>query len=595
MRARIRRLLVHPRLPLWATLAAVLTALPALFVGWAGDDWAHRAVLGGHPPFVDVSPLWSLFRFLGPGEVNDNMASAGLLSWWGDPLVRAAFFRPLSSLTHMLDHALWPDSAVLQHAHSLVWAAIMTWCAVRFLREEGSTPLAAGLAAVCFAMEDAHAIPLSWLANRNALLTTTFGILSVHAFVRWRRSGDRTMWAASLACLALGLCAGEAALAACAWMGAWVLTREASLRRGLAALVGPGVVVVVWRGLYDHLGYGADLSGLYIDPGATPGVWFHAFLARWPVLAGGQLLSAPIDGWGALPAAGRAAMTGVGAAVVVAFGVVAWPTLRARPVARTAALAFALILVPSTATFPMDRLLTLASLATALLIAEMVDYHGVLDDPEPSDGGPPPPPRPPASGLRMWAVVAVVLWHAPVAALARPVRCASTPLMGLVFDVAADTGPADAALADQTLVFVQANEFAAIYTYVKRSVPPHDHGRPGGIALMSTWWTEVEVTREDAHTLVLRPEGGFLVRPIDHLLRDPTRRPFSVGDRRQHLGMAVEVRAVTDDGRPAEAAFRFSESLDAPVEHRFVILGRAGVEAWAPPPVGETVRLPALF
>lgn len=586
MLTHVRRLLIHPRLPLGLAVVAMLTALPALWAGWMGDDWAHRAVLGSHPPFVGVDPIRYLFRFLGPGEVNENMASAGLLTWWADPGVRAAFFRPLSSATHLLDHLLWPDSAVLQHLHSLMWGGLMTWCGVRFLQEEGTTPLAAGLAAVFFAFEDAHAVPLTWIANRNALLTTTFSILTVHAFVRWRTTGDRRMWGLSMVSLALGLCAGEAALGACAWMGARVLTRERW--SNLTSLAGPFVVVVVWRLAYDALGFGADLSGLYIDPGATPDVWAGALVARWPVLAAGQLLSAPIDGWGVLPESGRLAMSVAGLGVAVAFVAVAWPALKARPSARTAALAFAFILVPFTSTFPMDRLYTFASLASALLIAEIVDHHAILEDPDPEVA-------PGAWTLRTWAIVGLLLWHGPVSGLARPARVAATPLMGLIFDVAADTGPSDDTLEQQTLVFIQANEFSAIYTYVKRSVPPHDHGRPRGIALLSTWWTDVKVTREDPYTLVITPEEGFLARPIDHLLRDPARKPFAVDDHVAHFGMDAHVRAVTGDGRPAVVAFRFSEPLEDETNRRFVTLGAAGVVDWTPPAVGETVVLPALF
>ncbi len=582
----IRRLLVAPRLPGWVALLAVLTAAPALFVGWLGDDWVHRAVLGHHPPFVDVDPIQHLFRFLGPGRINENLASAGLLSWWADMDVRASFFRPLSALTHLLDHTLWPDSAVLQHAHSLLWAGLMTWCAARLAREEASTPLAAGLAAVVFAVEDAHAIPVSWLANRNALLTTTFSILAVHAYARWRHTGDRRLWAASLLALTAGLFSGEAALGACAWMGARALTRERSWLRGLGSLVGPAVVVVAWRLLYDHLGYGADRSGLYIDPGATPLVWLSALVQRWPVLAGGQLLSAPIDGWGVLPTSGRAAMTLAGLLVTALFAGLAWPTLRARPTARTAALAFLLILVPSTATFPMDRLLALASLPAALLFAEVIDHHKVLE-------------RAPSAGAgrspRWWVLAAVLAWYVPVAALARPVRCAGTPLMGLIFEWAELTGPRDPKLEHQTLVFVQANEFAAMYTYVKRSVPPHNEGRPEGVALLSTWWTDVKVTREDDDTLVIEPDGGFLARPIDHLIRDPHRNPFRAGDQIHHHGMEVEVRRVTPDGRPAEVAFHFPDILEDTSQRRFVTLDMEGTHAWNPPEVGASVMLPGLF
>lgn len=584
------RLLDHSRL-LWIAVGlAVALALPSLFVGAAGDDWAHRAVMGGHPPFTDVDPVLYLFRFLGPGAINENLASGGLLPWWADPDVRAAFFRPVSALTHLLDHALWPNSDVLQHLHSLLWAGLMVGCAGLLTRALSGAPRVASLALLLFAVEDAHAVPLSWLANRNALLTTVFSVLAVLAYVRWRKGGGWSMWLACVASLSIGLLAGEATVGAAAWMGAWALTRESSRVRGILALSGPAVVVVGWRLAYDALGFGADLSGLYIDPGATPLVWLRAAVMRWPVLMGGLVTSLPVDGWGLLSYTARISATVAGAFIVLMGFFVVLPTLRARPAARTSALALVLIMLPSTATFPMDRLFTLASLAAALLLAEVASYHGILDDKYVGSVTP-------ASRRTPWmpVVVGLLLWHGPVAAVARPVRCASLPLMGMLFDLAADTAPSDAAVSHQTFVFVHANDFAVVYTYVKRSVRDDLGPRPESVALMSSWWDDVAITRVDDRTLRVVPEHGFLARPIDHLMRDPVRAPFTDGGRLSHIGFDVVVHGVSEDGRPLSADFHFSSPLEDLSERRFLRLTADGAEEWAPPAVGETVVLDGLF
>ena len=586
MRSLIRRVLMHPRLHIGLVIVSVVTVLPALAAGWIGDDWIHRAVLGSHEPFGDVDPVRDLFQFMSPGQHNDSLSSVGLIPWWADPEVRSTFFRPLSSLTHMLDQALWPHSAVLQHLHSLVWGALMVWCGLRLMREEASTPLAAGLAALCFALEDSHTTALTWLANRNALITTTCAILSVHAFVRWRKTGAWRMWAVSMGVLVVGLGTGEAALGACAWMAARVLTQERP--RAWASLAGPVVIVVVWRLLYDVWGYGAFGSGVYVDPGASPLRFLGLLMERWPILAGGVLFSAPIDVWIVLPTAERMIMALMGTVGVAGFGVLAWPTLRARPAARTAALALALILVPLVATAPMDRLFAFASLAGALLLAELVAHERLLDAPlvdqEPASWSP-----------RTWLVAALLLMGSLVSGAARPLRCAALPLAAKVFEVGADTAPRDAAVGDRTMVFVHANVFASVYTYVKRSVPPHDHGRPGGIALLASGWDDVIVTREDASTLVLTPARGFLARPLAQLFRDPVARPFVEDERIEHYGMAVHVRSVTEDGRPAVVAFHFADPLEDETHRQFVTLTLDGVVPWAPPAIGESVVLSGML
>ena len=43
----------------------------------------------------------------------------------GRPGGRAAFFRPLSALTHYVDYTLWPDEPLLIRIHSLLWSAFL--------------------------------------------------------------------------------------------------------------------------------------------------------------------------------------------------------------------------------------------------------------------------------------------------------------------------------------------------------------------------------------------------------------------------------------------------------------------------------------
>jgi len=45
----------------------------------------------------------------------------GVFGWWTAPDFRMSFWRPLSSLTHVLDHVLWPRSFILAHVHSMAW------------------------------------------------------------------------------------------------------------------------------------------------------------------------------------------------------------------------------------------------------------------------------------------------------------------------------------------------------------------------------------------------------------------------------------------------------------------------------------------
>ena len=54
-----------------------------------------------------------------------------------------------------------------------------------------------------------------------------------------------------------------------------------------------------------------------------------------------------------------------------------------------------------------------------------------------------------------------------------------------------------------------------------------------------------------------------VLRASDRTYRDNT--PMTVGQRVGLMGVTVEITAVTNDGRPAEAAFRFTFSLEDPL------------------------------
>ena len=183
---------MHRRLPLFLSLLAVFLASPALWTGWQLDDLYHRWILLGHP--VGEGLLWSgweLFTFLdGEAARTRHLMDLGLLPWWTLEDIRLAFWRPLAVLTHRVDYLLWPMSAAAMHVHSLLWFGAVVAAATVFYRRIFGGYGVAGLAALFFAVDDAHALPASWIANRNALLGTFFGLACLVAHHHWRSKGS---------------------------------------------------------------------------------------------------------------------------------------------------------------------------------------------------------------------------------------------------------------------------------------------------------------------------------------------------------------------------------------------------------------------
>jgi hypothetical protein len=171
--------------------------------------------------------------------------------------------------------------------------------------------------------------------------------------------------------------------------------------------------------------------------------------------------------------------------------------------------------------------------------------------------------------------------------------------------------PSDPVTRFQTVLLVNSPTFASFaYSALTRLVHNDPYLNP--TLVLGSGSRPIEVQRPDERTLLVRPDGGFFAQAgnaqyggetapllfdqrrafltLDSLYRDRT--PMKLGWQVQSVGVTIEVTAVTDDGRPAEVAFRFVIDLDNP----YLCWKRWQNGAFAPfevPAVGQTIRLPA--
>jgi hypothetical protein len=589
--ALFRAELLHRRLPwLLAGLGMVL-ALPSLLVGWQVDDHAMRLTLFGGPSHLDLSSharfdaINKLFLFVdGVPEDVHWAQDVGALPWWSSPHLQLNFWRPISALTHWVDYRLFPHAAWPMHLHSLLWYGLFIALVTRHYRQLLGSCTAAGLAAFMYTIDDARAFAISWICNRNAILTMALGLVSLGLHVRWRRDGYRP--GALLAPLVFGisLLAGESAMGTLAYLAAFALFLDrASWWRRLLTLAPYAVLVVVWRTVYLSLGYKAAASGWYVDPGVEPLRFLGLVLRRAPILLLGQWLAPPSD-------ITMFAQDGLEIGLLLAalpllafLGWLLWPVMRRSPEARFWTAGMLLSLVPVCATQPMDRLLFFPGLgAFGLLSLFLVAFWERARW------------LPRTRGWRLSADRAVkvaVLVHLIAGLVAFPVRAYCILPVWETMQKTMDALSGDAAIAQQDLlVLTSPNGFITGYMPVIRSL--EQRPIPAHIRWLAPCQRESEVVREDARTLRMSIAGGFPPDFSSMLARD-WEEPLSEGERLELTGFSAEVLSIGANGHPESVRFRFGEPLESS-RYRWLHWTDRGFAPLHLPAIGQSIRLPGV-
>lgn len=563
------------------------------------DDHVLRLRLLGTTelPYFDGS-VWELFRFIdGNPQTNTRMIDWGFWPWWSLPELRAAFCRPVTGVTHWLDFRLWPESPWAMNLQSVLWLGGCAGAVALLYRRVMGVTVAAGLAALTFAIDDAHATPVGFLANRNALVALFFGLLALLCHDRWRREGWRTgAWLGPLL-LATSLFAAEAGVGTVAYLAAYALFLErGGWRRRLGSLVPHVIVLGGWRIAWNVMGYGVRGSDFYVDPLVEPGRFAAAVVERMPVLLMGQWLGVPAELfalWSEEASGGQARVGWLAiVAVVLAGSVVMVPLLKRDRTARFWAAGMLLAVLPVCAAQMMDRLLVFVGVgAFGLLGAFLADtfksgparerpgLHAAVKVDHQSRPG----------WLTRASAVGLVVIHLVIAPLALPFRAAMPMGPNALLDQMFINTPMDDTVATQDVVIVQA-PLAVACGYLPilqalngRAVPRHTRA-------LSPSFSAVRVTRPDERTLVLLPEDGYLKKPLDVLSRG-RRHPMSLGQRVELTGMTATIMSLTPDGRPGEVSFRFDVPLEDP-SLRWLYWKDGDFVAFSLPEVGESVDLP---
>jgi len=576
--AGIRTALADRRVPLVVAILAAVGMLPALSGGWQMDDYFQRATLLG---YGDARPINTFIQYIDRAH-NLKQMDFGTMPWWGSPDLHQAFLRYSSTLTMMLDYSLWPDHPALMHLHSLLWLSAAVLVAALLYREVLGATWIAGLAALMYALDGAHAVPAAYLAYRNALIACCFGFLSVLAFVRWRKHGQRrTRWL-SVLMLALALSAGEMGLATVAYLFSYALiVDQDGIRARLMRLLPHGGVLVAWALIYKLGNFGSQGSGFYLDPLHNPLGFAVSFCQRAAFLLMGQWSPIPAE-MSMANAPGTSAAFHISVfsfAIAAIVAVLFIPLILRDRVARFWGLGAMLSLLPIAAVGPENRVLGFVGLGSMALLAQLTQFifAGASD----------------AWVPRVWKGFA---WAATLVLLL--IHLIAAPLLGIVridyqsnvnsrMDRAMASVPSDPRIESQDLVLINPPDHIYLVTAIWAVHRLANLPTPRHLRALSTGGT-LEVTRVGPRSLRVRFPDGFFPTAFRRFVRNQSDH-FSAGQHFELPGLSVVVETLDAQGDPEQVQYEFPVPLEDP-SLRCMSWQNGAYVPWTPPAVGHTQR-----
>lgn len=553
MLQRLRLRLASPTTPWILAALACLAYAPSLWSGWAADDFLHAAVLD--------DPTASAASMFDAGQLERSRP------WWTDPQWRASFLRPLTVLTHQLDHLLWPASPWAMHLVSLAWYAALVLAVGALLRALGQPRWAMILALWMFALDDAHAPAVSWIAARGSILAATFGTVALTLHIRARRRA-RPPFAAWL-WFALALASSEVAISQLGYLAAYAVVLEPERRRRAWSIAPYFAIALAWLTAHALLGYGTAGTGLYIQPWSEP-LQFAAVLLPRTALMVASVLGLPLLLDPLAYVAGAQLLAGVVAVVgLLALALVVRPVLRNDAVARFFALATVLCAAPLAATVPQDRHALLLGIGAFGLVSRVLV---VLVDGATS-----------SRMLRALAWVWCVL-HGVLGPLLTPVRAWTPAVLRQFTESCADALPDDRT--PPVVLFAAPSDLHVMYTRALRDVEARPH--PERFSTLYTGAFPVEVARVGPRSLELRTPGWFAA-PMAQVFRDA---PLPAGTQITTAEFDADIVTADAAGHPTAVRFTFPCVLE---QCGIVWLGWSGDRAVpsAPPSEGAALTIAA--
>ncbi|MCY3932462.1 MAG: hypothetical protein OXH70_12140 [Acidobacteria bacterium] len=352
-----------------------------------------------------------------------------------------------------------------------------------------------------------------------------------------------------------------------------------SWRERLLSLLPHAGVAFSWFLAYRIGGFGAQGSGVYVDPLGDPAGFVGLLADRTSALILGQWTPFPAD-WAFVIDSGTSAAWGLRFATLTLVVVLAWlffQVLRRSTLARFYLFGAVLSLVPISAVGPQNRLLFFVGFCSMGLLACLA--AGPLDT------------------SRRLAFGGLLVFHLVVAPVAAYVFLDVQNRAARRMEAGAESVPDDAGLERRDLILVNPTDSVYLTTSIVTMRWADGRAAPRRLRVLANGLTDVRIVRVGETELLVEPAGGLFPDPFSRYHRS-SERPFRAGDVEELSDLRVEVLEVDPEGGgPSSIRYDFAEPLEAE-RYVWMVWNGSHYEEWVPPDVGREVMLrsqPGIF
>ena len=187
-----------PRRTTAVQVAVILCASIATYANTAANGfvWDDNDIIVNNPQNRDLASIPALFASVDRTQTGHH----------------AAYYRPLTRLTYVLDRQAFGDGAAGYHLVNVALQALAALALYALVAAWFGDPTAGFIASLLLAVHPVNSEAVDFLSTRNTVLAALFVLASLTAYRRWRVRGGAALLAASSAAFLAGLLSKETAV-----------------------------------------------------------------------------------------------------------------------------------------------------------------------------------------------------------------------------------------------------------------------------------------------------------------------------------------------------------------------------------------------